>query len=73
MADIASAFEEHLRSLPDSDWDALVQRVRPSRPQQASLPGEHSAEPDANDFTNAGLAEAHRRGYIDADGKPVTR
>jgi hypothetical protein len=29
MTDLNAAFEEHLASLPDADWRALVARVRP--------------------------------------------
>ena len=33
MADIAEAFKQHLRSLSDTEWDALATEVR-STPQQ---------------------------------------
>ncbi|WP_205874442.1 hypothetical protein [Mycobacterium camsae] len=42
MGDIAEAFEQHLRSLSDTDWNALVERVRtpanPSGDQQEPPP-----------------------------------
>jgi hypothetical protein len=68
MADLAEAFEQHLRSLSDSDWDALVARVRtPMAPPQ---PDEHG-EPSGGQ--NAGLEEARRRGYVDEKGNPIQR
>lgn len=70
MADIAEAFEQHLRSLSDAEWDTLTQRVRtPKAPPPADLPGigdedrKHGRGPQ----TSAGLAEAKRRGYIGQD------
>jgi hypothetical protein len=32
MGDIAEAFEQHLRSLSDEQWNSLVARVRPVPP-----------------------------------------
>ncbi len=29
MADLAEAFEQHLKSLSDQEWEALTERVRP--------------------------------------------
>lgn len=55
MANLAEAFEQHLRSLSDSDWDALVGRVRP--PKASPEPG----EPRWTAPGSGGRAEAERR------------
>ncbi|WP_322857762.1 hypothetical protein [Mycobacterium shigaense] len=49
MGDIAEAFEQHLRSLSDDDWNALVTRVRTDDTKPSTSPGD------------AGRAEATRR------------
>lgn len=78
MADIAEAFEQHLRSLTDDEWTALTQRVRTPQQQQPSERQRLDNESDApatkiGKGRNAGLEEAKRRGFIDNDGKPVKR
>lgn len=68
MADnsIADAFEQHLRSLSQPEWDALVARVRtPKHQPQTPLPGEQEQHQQVGSGRNEGLAEAKRRGYID--------
>ena len=47
MGELAEAFEEHLRSLTDDEWNALATRVR--TPQGEPQPGQ------------GGRAEADRR------------
>lgn len=65
MGDIAEAFEQHLASLPDEDWNALVARVRPPKPQpNPPIPGEVEQSDHVGKGRNEGLAEAKRRGYI---------
>lgn len=61
MADLAEAFEQHLRSLSDTEWEALTKRVR-SSPSDA--PQDRGTGASA-----AGLAEAKRRGYVKDEGK----
>ncbi|QFS91523.1 hypothetical protein FIV07_12210 [Mycobacterium sp. THAF192] len=77
MAELAEAFEQHLRSLSDDEWNALASRVRTPKtpPAPPPLAGERRDEPSGNQpkFANSGLEEAYRRGFIDADGKPVRR
>jgi hypothetical protein len=80
MADLAEAFEQHLKSLSDEDWDSLVTRVRPPKSPPAPLDERVDDQPTPKRFpqapgpaTNDGLAEAHRRGFIDDDGKQVKR
>jgi hypothetical protein len=74
MAELAEAFEQHLKSLSASEWDALVSRVRqPTPPASPPLSGEHVDPPAGKPLKNPGLEEARRRGFIDADGKPVKR
>lgn len=66
MGDIASAFEEHLRSLSDTEWNALVQRVRPSASEpNPRLDNEVEGSTRIGTGRNEGLADAKRRGYID--------
>lgn len=66
MGDIAEAFRDHLRSLSDSEWDALVAEVRPSKPSASPpLPNEVTQSERIGTGRNEGLAEARRRGYID--------
>lgn len=67
MPDLSDAFEAHLRALPDTDWDALVKRVRPAAPTSSvPLANENPGNPE--NFrprkANEGLDEARRRGYI---------
>ncbi|WP_197382851.1 hypothetical protein [Mycolicibacterium mengxianglii] len=74
MANLSEAFEDHLRSLSDQEWNALASRVR--QPQQttptAPLPGERQFDKDPiGSLKNPGFDEAVRRGYIDKDGNPA--
>jgi hypothetical protein len=39
MGQIAEAFEQHLRSLTDREWAALVERVRPAHQAPEALAG----------------------------------
>lgn len=71
MPNLAEAFEEHLRSLSDSDWNALVARVR--APQRQPNPLANDDDPPDRPLANDGLEEARRRGYVDEDGKRVSR
>ncbi|MEH3131619.1 MAG: hypothetical protein PGN27_16855 [Mycolicibacterium neoaurum] len=79
MGDVGSAFDEYLKSLSDDEWKALEQRVRPPQqppaPTGQPLPGERREGDDApvRRGENAGMAEARRRGYIDANGVQVKR
>lgn len=79
MADIAEAFKQHLRSLSDDEWTALEREVRvqqqPPAPTGPPLPGERREGDDApvRKGENAGMAEARRRGYVDANGNQVKR
>lgn len=60
MGDIAEAFEQHLRSLSDTEWSALVDKVRPQNPPWNTA----TADPDkVGPIHRAadGLAEAERR------------
>lgn len=72
MADLAEAFEQHLKSLSDSEWDALVARVRTPEAVKSSrgTPDEpaNGPTPSTRPKTRAGLEEALRRGYIGDDG-----
>ncbi|TDO15008.1 hypothetical protein EV580_3148 [Mycobacterium sp. BK086] len=77
MIELAEVFEEHLKALSDEDWAALVTRVRPPKsPPAPPISGERvDDQPPQKRFpqatgpaTNEGLAEAHRRGYIDDEG-----
>lgn len=56
MPDLAEAFEQHLRSLSDDEWTALVARVRPDDHDDAGQP--------KGSKSKSGLAEARRRGYV---------
>lgn len=55
MADIAEAFEQHLRSLSDDEWTELEGRVRDRK-----APGGEAATPTGPNSA-AGRAEAQRR------------
>lgn len=75
MSDVSEAFEQHLRSLSDSDWAALAQRVRPAPPTRSGPELLNANNGQAEQFghgnkKNEGIQEAIRRGYLDADGKP---
>ncbi|WP_100484951.1 hypothetical protein [Mycobacteroides abscessus] len=68
MPDLSDAFEAHLRAMPDTDWDALVKRVRPAAPV-SGVPLANETQGDPEKFGrrikgNEGLDEARRRGYI---------
>lgn len=66
MGDIAEAFRDHLRSLSDSEWDALVAEVRPPKhPAGPPITNEVEQSERVGTGRNEGLAEARRRGYID--------
>lgn len=74
MGDIAEAFEQHLRSLSDEQWNALTARVRtpaPQAPPAPQLPNEVEQTTEFGSGSKAGLDEAKRRGFIDGAGKPV--
>lgn len=66
MGDIAEAFRDHLRSLSDTEWDALVTEVRtPKPPASPPMANEVTQSERIGTGRNEGLAEAKRRGYID--------
>lgn len=73
MGDLDAAFEQHLASMSDGDWNALVARVRPPQAPPAPPPPPLSNESSPTVFrgeaASAGLNEAKRRGYIDDGGK----
>ncbi|MCV7285352.1 hypothetical protein H7J87_08425 [Mycolicibacterium wolinskyi] len=74
MADIAEAFEQHLRSLSDDEWKALVSRVRKQQPggsNEDERQRDREIESGRKKFSNYGLQEAYRRGYVDANGNPT--
>lgn len=58
MAELAEAFEQHLRSLSDDEWNALASRVRTPKtpPAPPPLAGERRDEPSGNQpkFANSG-------------------
>ncbi|VBA43955.1 hypothetical protein LAUMK136_05361 [Mycobacterium attenuatum] len=55
MGDIAEAFEQHLRSLSDNDWNALVAKVRPA-PTPDNAAADQGAQPG-----DSGRAAAAKR------------
>lgn len=61
MSGISEAFEQHLRSLSDLEWNDLTRRVRPAPPGGSGVGLLNE---------NEGIQEAIRRGYLDADGNP---
>jgi len=72
--ELSEAFEQHLRSLSDSEWDALASRVRtPSGPPPDSYmeqqERQREIETGRRRFKNTGEEEAYRRGYIDIKGE----
>lgn len=54
MADLADAFEQHLKSLSDDEWSELVARVRPTKDGP-------DGEPPRLATGAGGRAEAQRR------------
>lgn len=75
MSGISEAFEQHLRSLSDLEWNDLTRRVRPAPPggSGVGLLNENEGDPESlghGNTKNEGIQEAIRRGYLDADGNP---
>ena len=66
MADLAEAFEQHLRSLSEGEWDSLVARVR--APKSSPETGGEEPTWPIGIKSKRGLDEPRRRGYI-TDGK----
>lgn len=74
--ELSEAFEQHLRSLSDDEWNALSSRVRapkgpPPDPYAAEQKRQQEVDSGRHRFKNAGIEEAYRRGYVDKDGKPT--
>ncbi|OBG87538.1 hypothetical protein A5699_02085 [Mycobacterium sp. E802] len=73
--ELSEAFEQHLRSLSDSEWEALSSRVRTKAPPPDTYAQQQKRadeiETGKRRFKNAGQEEAYRRGFIDQDGRPT--